>query len=492
MRIGRTTYNQLGRTMAWLRKQMTSRPPSIRPRAGLILLGLGLAPALGSAACQTNAQEWPEATPASVGLDADLMEDLRQDLHEGAFRNTHSLLVIKNGRLVMEEYLGEMGRDDLHYTASVTKSVATLLLGIAMDRGLLPSLEDGVLDTPLSRLIPDYATVLSSDPRKAGMSLRDVLSMSGGLEWDEDSHPYDDPRNDWVRVRDADDPLALILQQPMAGDPGEQFVYSGGMSTIVGFLLDKATGGEPLGLVEEELFKPLGIDRYRWWNLEGGLIDAPGGLHLRPRDMAKIGQLMLNGGVWDGRQVVSEQWVTETSKRHWENSGSPDYALHWWCGDFSFRGRSTFLYMASGHGGQKIYVVPEFEMVIVLTHQVFDNPFGEMNNLAILSRYLFPGADPTAHEAETISLSQEALAAYAGEFNAPNGDFRIEVREGGLYLTGEGSPPLFIEPVGPTRFLALVDGLLEVVFEFELDGEGIAQRGHFSFGYRDDAFERAR
>ncbi len=457
-----------------------------------LVLAVGVLLLFEASICHARVQDWAAAEAESVGLDAGLIDALVGEAEAGSFRNLHGLLVVKGGRLVVEEYFGDLGADDLHYTASVTKSVSTILLGMAMERGLLPGLDDGVLDMPLSELLPEYSQALSQDPAKAGMTLRHVLSMTGGLEWDEDSFPYNDPRNDWVRVRGAEDPLELIFQQPMASEPGTDFVYSGGMSTVVGYLLERATDGHPRKFAEEELFQPLGITEYQWWDLGGGLIDVPGGLNLRPRDMAKIGQLMLNGGLWDGKRIVSEEWVAETSRRHISNVGSPDYALHWWCGDFHYRARSTYLYMASGHGGQKIFVVPDFDMVIVLTHQVFGNPFGELNNLSILSRYLLPAADPTVTEEVPLQLAPEVLSSYAGEYRGPRGSFHVDVVDGALRLSGEGSPPMTIEPVGEARFRGYVEGLLEVYFEFDLDEEGVAQGGRATFGFTDDVIERIR
>jgi len=131
-------------------------------------------------------------------------------------------------------------------------------------------------------------------------------------------------------------------------------------------------------------------------------------------------------------------------------------------------------------------------MVIVLTQQVFDNPFGELNDLTILSRYLLPAADSTLTEDVPLQLDPEALASSVGEYRAPQGSFRVEVMDGALRLSGEGSPPMIIEPVGETRFRGYVEGLLEVYFEFELDAAGVAQRGRATFGFRNDVLERIR
>jgi len=281
---------------------------------------------------------------------------------------------------------------ELHYLASVTKSVGSLLLGIAMDRGLMRGLGDGALDMGLADLFPQHRKIVADDSGKEAIRLRHVLSMTAGLEWDEDSHPYDDPRNDWVRVRGADDPVRLILEQDVAAPPGSEFVYSGGMSALVGALLEQATGGSPHALAESELFEPLGISDYVWWDLAGGQIDVAGGLHLRPRDLAKIGQLLLDDGMWNGKRIVSREWLGESTRMDVRNSFGPDYGLHWWGGEHHYQERSARIVMASGHGGQRLFVVPEFDLVVVVVQQVFENPMSDANNLAIMTQYVLPAA----------------------------------------------------------------------------------------------------
>ncbi|MEE9270533.1 MAG: serine hydrolase, partial [Candidatus Krumholzibacteria bacterium] len=250
----------------------------------LLLLG-----AVGCGAQRTSDSDWEYVTPMEMGLEPALMQALEEAVTSGRFTNLHGVVVVKGGRLVLDAYAPGVDSADLHYTASVTKSVGSLLLGMAMDRGLMPGLEDGVLDLGLADLFPEHGEILTEDPRKAAIRLRHILSMTAGLEWDEDSYPYDDPRNDWVRVRGVDDPVRRVLEQAVDAAPGSVFVYSGGMSALVGALLDRASGGSPRAFAERELFDPLGISEYVWWDLAGGLIDVPGGLHLRPRDMAKIG-----------------------------------------------------------------------------------------------------------------------------------------------------------------------------------------------------------
>ncbi len=243
---------------------------------------------------------WQKAPAEDVGLNPALMDRLIQDAHEGRFPKLHSLIVVKDSRIVVEEYFGEFDAKTKHYTSSVTKSVGSMLVGIAMDQGLLPGLDDGVLDMRLSELFPEYQEILAADPRKADIRFRHILSMSAGFEWDEHTYPYDDQRNDWTRVRDASEPARLVLEQRVANNPGKVFNYSGGLSTLLAYLIERETDMGAAAFAKRYLFEPLGISDYEWRNLTGGLIDFPGGLSMRPRDMAKLGQLYLNGGRWNG------------------------------------------------------------------------------------------------------------------------------------------------------------------------------------------------
>ncbi len=437
--------------------------------------------------------DWPTASTTEVGLDPVLIDGLLSAVRNDAFPNLHSIVLIKDGRLVVDEYFGEFDAETRHYTASVTKSVVSILLGIAMDRGLLPGLEDGVLDLRLPELFPEYRDVLDGDSEKANIRMRHILSMSAGLAWDEKSDPYDDPRNDWVRVRGEPDPVRLVLQQPVAHEPGEVFNYSGGLSTLLGYLLEREAGMEATTFAERHLFGPLGITDYEWWDLQGGLIDAPGGLNLRPRDMAKLGQLFLNGGTWRGRRVVSEDWVAASTRIQIEIDRSPDYAFQWWCGDFYYRGRHVFVYMASGHGGQKIFVVPDFDLVAVLTHQVFDNPAGELHNTSIMSRYILPAADSTAVQVQVTAMDATALAAYTGAFVTVRDStdrFTIDLRDGKLYATAPNTPVIELAPVTALRFRGTVADLIDVDFFFEVTADGHVTRGRTAYGFRNDRFVR--
>jgi CubicO group peptidase (beta-lactamase class C family) len=444
---------------------------------------------LAAACAGQSTDRWETATPGSVGLDSALLAQLGQDAAAGAFPNIHAVLVARHGRLVLEEYYNGFDRETRQYTASVSKSVGSILLGIAIDQGLVPPVHAAGGDAPLSELLPEYDDRLAT-PAKRGLTLRHVLTMSAGLEWDEQSFPYDDQRNDWIRASRSGDPIAFVLDRRVVAEPGTVFNYNGAFALVPAYLIERGTGAGTDRYAEQHLFSPLGIADYEWERLPNGMTDTAGGLHLRPRDMAKLGQLYLDGGVWGGSRVVSESWVRASVQEHTVTEGQPNYGYLWWCGDFHYVGRSTFTFLASGHGGQKIYVFPELDMVVVLTHAVFDNPMGELHNGAILGRYILPAADRAARWREVLPLDSAALDRYVGAYGPPESRFTIAYREGALVGTADGSPPLELTPYAETRFRGTVLDLVDVAVDFEPAADGTGQAVRVRYMFNDRTYRR--
>jgi CubicO group peptidase (beta-lactamase class C family) len=496
---------------------LTRGPDSTATRPGRALSG-GLGPAVllfAFAACtgqEPAVSEVPSTdywdagrtvSPREAGLDPAPLDRLRSDAAEGAYANLHAILIVKGGTLVFEEYYNGFDRDTRQYTASISKSVGSILVGIAMDRGLLPGLEQGGVDRPVLELLPEYEDILWADPIKRRLLLRHVLTMSAGLEWDETSYPYDDPRNDWVSARDRDDPVEFTLRKRLIAEPGAEFVYNGGLSILLSYLVEKNSGMSASEFAERHLFSPLGIEDFEWERLDGGLTDTDGGLHMRPRDLAKLGLLYLNGGEWAGSRIVSEAWVEESTREHLVNEGSPNYGFQWWCGDFHYAGRSAYAFLASGHGGQTIFVFPAFDLLVVLTHEVFDNPMGQLHDTSILTRYVLPAADSALHASggeldpeasgasETpIEADAAALARYAGLYSAGQEELRVEYRDGRLYANAEGAPEMRMIPLGDTRFRATALDLIDVRFNFDVDDRGVVRGLRAAWGFNDTTFER--
>jgi CubicO group peptidase (beta-lactamase class C family) len=431
-----------------------------------------------------------ESAAEDVGINSMLISRLIHDMQEGCFPNLHSLIIVKDSRIVVEEYFGQFDAKTKHYTASVTKSVGSILIGIAIDRGLLPGLDDGILDMRLSELFPEYQDILAADPRKADIRFRHILTMSAGFEWDEKTYPYNDQRNDWVRVRDASEPARLVLEQRVAQNPGKVFNYNGGLSMLLAYLIERETDMGAAAFAKRYLFDPLGISDYEWRDLTGGLIDFPGGLSMRPRDMAKIGQLCLNGGRWNGEVIVSKEWVTESTREHIINVDSPNYGFQWWCGKYYYRDHSVYLYVASGHGGQKIFVVPDFNLVVVITHQDSDDSAGEMHNIAIMSRYILPALDPRKPREVPVKLDDETLSRFVGTYASTNDQFKIDIHNGKLMVTTQNAEAMYLIPISKARFRGTVQDLIDVEFVFDITDNGKVQGGWISYFFTKNSFVR--
>ena len=440
---------------------------------------------------RVGGDSWETAFPAGVGLDAMLIEQLVRDASGGTFSGLHAIVLVKDGKIVLDEYVPGYDSSRVHYTASISKSVASIALGIAIDQGYLDGIDEGILDRPLAELFPDYESVLTADPRKQRILLRHVLSMSAGFEWDESSYPYDDPRNDFVQTRTGADPIGYVFGKPMVAEPGAEFNYSGGLSTVVSSIIESSTGMPMDEFAEKNLFEPLGITDYEWEHIDNGLADAAGGVHMRPRDLAKLGYLYLNGGVWEGERIVSEAWVSESGKEHILIEGnSPNYGLQWWCGDYHYAGQSSYTFFASGHGGQKVFVFPEFDMVVVLMHQVFDNPMGELNNMAIMTRYVLPAVNPAAVLGPAIEIDDATLAEYAGGYVSGQQRLTITLRDGKLYADAQDTPTLELVPLSDSHFYGTALDLVDVHFLFDVSEDGKVDGFRASYAFSDEEFSK--
>ncbi len=325
-----------------------------------------------------------------VGLDPVLIDSLIARIRDNGYQNIHSVLIMKNGKLVVEEYfpgVEEDGqhraydRDTLHGIHSATKSVNSLLVGIAIDQGRI-----GGIDAKVSEFFPEYSDLLGRDGKDA-LCLKHLLAMTTGLAWEE-AAPYTDSRNDHLTMNQSEDPLRFVLGKALLSAPGEKFNYNSGVSIALGEVVHKATGTRTDEFAAEFLFKPLGISKYEWLKYPNGLVQTGGGLYMRPRDMAKIGLLVLNGGQWQGKRIVSESWIRESVTQQ-----APDrtYGFQWWLGMLPVGDRALITYGALGRGGQFILVLPELKMVAVFTGWNDDNGLGDQP-YDMIKKYIGPAA----------------------------------------------------------------------------------------------------
>ena len=333
---------------------------------------------------------WETASLADVGMDEAPIVDLMNALSRRNEDNIHGIVVIKDGRLVLEEYFSgedldlteglnfvnkDFDRDTLHCQASASKSITSILLGIAIDQGLVRGVQEKILS-----FFPEHSDL--KDDAKDEITLGHMLSMSSGIPWNE-GYPYTDPRNDLNQMFYGADPVRYVLEKPVVAPPGSEFIYNSGTTNLLGEVVRKSTGQTLLDFARQHLFAPLGIASADWIPFPNAphMAVASSTLYLRPRDMAKIGQLYLQKGAWKGERIVSEGWVAESTREYIRvpTSSSPipglieGYGYQWWRGIFSNRNIET--YFAAGWGGQFIFVLSDLDMVVVLTGGQFEGDY---------------------------------------------------------------------------------------------------------------------
>ncbi len=308
---------------------------------------------------------WRTSTPEEQDMDSAKLDQMMEYIDEQDLI-IESVVVVRNGYIVFEEYPGPLYDQDMpHVVHSVTKSFASALIGIAIEEGFIDGIEQKFVD-----LFPER-TIENLDSQKESITLEHILTMTAGLEWNEFQYPWTDPqgnpdpRNDYIKALFSDDPVQYVLDLPMMEEPGVRWNYNGGTSHLLSAIVAEATGYDTLDFAREFLFAPLGITEVRWDSDRHGIRYGGSGLYLTPRDMAKFGYLYLHDGMWDGEQVVPADFVAEATKTHYAVDGYTGYGYQsWWtC-------LGTEVYYAAGILGQRIDVVPDLDLVVVFTANI--------------------------------------------------------------------------------------------------------------------------
>jgi CubicO group peptidase (beta-lactamase class C family) len=360
----------------------------------------GASPMASNAPCGVPAaldDGWPLAKPEEAGLDGARLCGIAARL-KATGDNVHSVVVARRGKLVFEQYFAgydepwgaepkayDFDATTKHDMRSVSKSVTSLLVGIAADRRLL------AVDEPLIKFFPDYAAVRGPGWEK--ITLRHLLTMSSGMQWDE-ARAWTDPKNDEPHLVTEADPLKYVLSKPIVSPPDAIWTYNGGGTDLLGAVVEKAAGKPFDAFAREALFEPLGITDWEWKNYLNGKIAPAAGLRLRPRDAAKIGQLVLDMGAWGGRQIVSAGWIDDSIKPRFQAIGYFGglffYGYQWWIGRTLSDGTGIPWIAAQGWGGQRIYIVPEFDIVVMTTSGMIGHPREGVAALEILGNFVIP------------------------------------------------------------------------------------------------------
>ncbi|MEZ4589078.1 MAG: serine hydrolase [Gemmatimonadales bacterium] len=320
----------------------------------LLAGGCGTGPDLPSGPIDLSAQ-WVTAPPEALGIDPDALE--RAVDAAAALPSLLSLVVVRHGRLAREAYFNGNRADRRNDVRSVTKSLVSTLVGVAIERGLLES-----VDLPIGPVLEDaYPGAL--DATEGAITVRDLLTMASGYAWDESTVAG---YNDWVT---ADDPVRYLLDRPLAHPPGTRFTYNSAAVHLLSVVLERIAGRTVQQLAAESLFPALGIAGADWEILAGGRANGGSGIDLRPRDLAKLGQLWLQDGHAGAARLLPEGWVgTATTSRYplWQASPpltAQGYGYLWW---IDHAGSRTHFF-AWGHGGQFVWVAPELDLVVVVT-----------------------------------------------------------------------------------------------------------------------------
>ena len=340
---------------------------------------------------------WQESTPQAEGLNPAALQRLDAEFASGKHGYIDNMLVIRNGQVVFEKFYPQdydaafeaqpvqhrgpynyydpdwhpyYKRGDLHTMQSVSKSVMATLIGIAIG--------DGKIAGPEVQVAPyfDDYKMADDDPRRAAMTLRDLLTMTAGIQWDEDSYAYTDTRNTCAVMEASDDWTGYVLSLPMAAEPGSTYVYNSGVTMLLDHILYRATGQHALAFAEKRLFAPLGITEYYWKQTPAGETDVEGGLYLTARDLAKIGYLYAQDGMWDGQRILPAGWAEAATQPLVDPGygGNLRYGFQWWLIPYE-GGEQAYAWTGLGYGGQRLLVLPEYDLIAVFTGwNIFGTP----------------------------------------------------------------------------------------------------------------------
>ena len=363
--------------------------------------------------------EWPVSTPAAEGVDPAAIEALVRDIDAGSYGLIDHFLLVRNGKVIADHSWDHSERyvelltqrqdtaehqynydhptwhpyyrgTDLHSLQSVTKSVMSVAFGIAVDAGHIPGVA-----APAWPWFDGYG-VDPNEPGRAAATIEDFLTMRSGIDWATPGQTYSDGSHPTSVMEASDAWIEYVVGRPVGTDPGTTFDYNDGVSVLLGKIVRAATGQRLDAWAEERLFRPIGIDEHYWKITPGGEADSEGGLYLSAHDLARIGYLMLRGGEWDGRRIVSEEWVrTSTSPVVGDvapDNDRPDagYGYQWWVP--AQEHGETRIFAGNGYGGQFIHVVPEHDLVSVFNGWTLHER-AEMSSWTALQERILPAVE---------------------------------------------------------------------------------------------------
>jgi len=336
---------------------------------------------------------WDFAMPTDVDVKVAGLELVDERIKNGVYGQINSLIIIKDDKLIFENYYNNANRNALVGLSGSTVSVSSILLGIALDQGVIPD-----INTPIQELLPDVPAFMQpfdTTPLRSQIVVRDLIAMRAGIAWNELLRP-NDVQNSASRMSRFDSWALYTLNEQMDAIPGARFAYNSGAMMILSQIIQEQTQGSLEEFAKSNLFEPMGIEA-SWTEDLTDVTNAASGMSTTPVSMAKLGYLALKNGAWFGDQIVSEDYVSEMGKLQSQFTFSFDYGYGWWrFSDFNQLAQLSSendIYFSWGNGGQFIFVVPHLDMVTITTASNFAPDFNEELAFSMFLQEVIPAVE---------------------------------------------------------------------------------------------------
>ena len=343
-----------------------------------------------------NGEGFTLGSMADEGIDSSITNKIDTAITNGTYPNIHSLLIVRNNKLVYEKYwpgkdqswgddlgIRTHGKDSLHDIRSISKSIVSACIGIAIQQGKIKNNDEKVF-----AFFPEYEKLDTG--LISSLTIKHLLTMSSGLAWNEDV-PYDNPENSEIRMIRSANQVEYVLSQPMEFPPGQVWKYNGGTTQLLAGIIEKTTGKKIEQFAKEYLFQPLGISSFEWIKYSGtDLAAAASGLRLRSRDLLKFGLLYYNDGRYNDTQIVSKKWIEESFQSHVQRPGGGSYGYQFWLWQDTIKNKPLSMVACIGNGDQRILFDKTNDLLIVATAGNY-NKWNIKNSVyALAKEYVYP------------------------------------------------------------------------------------------------------
>jgi CubicO group peptidase (beta-lactamase class C family) len=346
---------------------------------------------------QVPGSSWPAAAPSNAGLSDDRLKAMSAAIRTTAFKKIGSVLIARHGKLVFEDYV-DGDAATLRDTRSATKTITGMLVGMAIQEGKLSGVNAKVFE-----LLPEHARrAQNPDPRKNAITVEDFLTMSSALECDDWN---DASRGNEERMYTIEDWTQFVFDLPVRGHMrvgekadappyGRYFSYCTGGAFTLSEVLQKTTGMRTDRYAQANLFAPLGVEQAEWVYSPLDIPQTGGGLRLTSRNLLKLGQLYLDGGLWQGRQLLNSDWIKASTQPHARVDETTEYGYFWWIKTFHSSSRNYRGFFMSGNGGNKVVIIPDLDLVAVITSTNFNTHGMHEQTETLLTDYILAAAEP--------------------------------------------------------------------------------------------------